>query len=100
MSLLEPPNPRSSDWGRLTIDSLIRDALRRAGVYERASKAGWPIGIRFADREFSITEVTVTAGCAPDQIVLGTAIRPANESFRPALVALIDQVIGQLNLLL
>jgi hypothetical protein len=86
---------------RLTIDSLIRDALRREGVYERASKAGWPIGIRFAAYGDPLTtEVTVTCGCAPDQIVLGTAFRNHNESFRPPLDALITQVIGQLHLLL
>ena len=110
MSFLETPNPRSSEWGRLTIDAMIREALRRAGVYERASKAGWPIGVSFSDKAFcitegsisqiAVTEVTVTAGCAPNTIVLGTAVRPALTSFRPALTALIDQVIGQLNLLI
>jgi hypothetical protein len=97
---LEPPNPRSSDWSRLTIYSLICDALKRAGVYERASKAGWPIGITFSNTGNFLTEVTITAGSFPNTITLGVAIRPKSESFRPTLNALIDQVIGQLNLLI
>ena len=100
MSFLETPNPRSTDWSRLTLDSMIRSKLREAGVYTRAAKAGWPIGIRFADTGNFLTEVTVTAGCTPDQIVLGIAVRPASASFKPALDALVAQVIGQLNLLL
>lgn len=110
MSFLETPTPRDSHWSRLTLDALIRDALRRAGVYDRAAAFGWPIGISFSDKEFhmtsvgitqiAVTEVTITAGCAPNTIVLGTAVREEGESFKPALDALIDQVIGQLNLLI
>ena len=96
---LETPNPRSSDWSRLTLDSMIRTRLREAGVYQRAAKAGWPIGITFSDYCHTITKVTITAGCAPDTLILGTALREDGKSFRPALDALIDQVIGQLNLL-
>lgn len=106
MSILEKPEPTptSARWSGMTIDSLICEALLQAGLYHRAAEAGWHVGISFKynrpGHPYFLAEVVVTAGCAPNAITLGTAIRPPDESFKPALDALIEQVIGQLNLLL
>lgn len=98
------PSTTSARWSGMTIDSLIVDALRREGLYVRASKAGWPVGIHFQynrpGHPYFLAEVVVTAGTAPNTIVLGTTYREPDESFKPALDALVAQVIGQLNLLL
>jgi len=88
-------------WSRITIYSMILNDLRDAGVYRRASDAGWPVGIDVVgDYELGLTKVTVTIGVGPRTIILGTALRKNDESIKPPLDALITQVIGQLHLLL
>lgn len=88
-------------WSRITIYSMILNALQDAGVYRRASDAGWPVGIDVVgDYELGLTKVIVTIGVGPSTIILGTAFRKNDESIKPPLDALLDQVIGQLYILL